>query len=320
MKRISTIILFLSAFVALYAQRADYSIEYETHKIGVFNPEWETSQTLNPKKFEHITGYFREELAQIIINGVKEKKVKIYDNRKRELNLDSVISQIISFEKQLGTYLDKKDVWNYIIPYISAYDFEEAVNYNYKNLTIEKQIISYQPYIVHYKSFNEDGNDTVQMPLFWIFPKDTAKDNPKHPIDRSVIYIPDTVLSVLQLKYPVKMPFTASLFDKIQNKKIPLLHSDGTEFASPKEIDDLFVLKSTATIYNDETGEEKAIDTYSDLTEEDITAVRIAENWAIKPYNLEILKTVQYFLPLYPYDENLYRQLGVRITCNKNSK
>ena len=315
MKKIFSLIVFLMFISELNAQRDNYGIEYETHKVGVFNPEWELYHTLNPKKFEHITGYFREELAHIIIDGVKEKRVKIYDSRKRELNLDSVISHIILFEKKQGVYLGKDEVLDYIIPYISAYDFEEAVTYNYKDLSIEKQVIAYQPYIVHYKSFDNDGKDTVQMPLFWIFPKDTLKDNPKHPIDRKVVTIPDTVLTVSDLKYPVKMPFTASLFDKIKNRKIHVLKSDATEFKTFKETDDLFVIKGTAYVYNEQTETDSIISTYSDITEDDITAIRTAENWGIKKYNLEIMKYVRYFLPLYQYDDNVFRQLGVRITC-----
>lgn len=317
MKRISTIIFFISVFVLANGQRADYSIEYETHKIGVFNPEWEISQSLNPQKYEHITGYFREELARIILNGVKQRKVKIYDERKRELNLDSIINKIISFEEQQGNYLNKNNVLDYIVPYISAYDFEEAVTYNYKDLSIDKKIISYQPYIVHYKSFNNEGKDTIQLPLFWIFPKDTLKDKSKDHTDKDIVTIPDTILSVLELKYPVKMPFTLSIFDQVQNKKIQVFHTDGKEFNSPKEIDDLFVQKGSTYVYDEQTGTEKEINTYSDIIPEDISAIRIAEIWAIKTHNLEILKSVKYFLPLYPYDEKMFRQLGIRITCKK---
>ena len=313
MKKISIFVILVSVFAFAFSQRTDYSIEYETHKVGVFNPQWEVSGTLNPKKYEHITGYFREELAKIILDGVSQKRVKVYDNRKRELNIDTVINKIIAFEKTLGVTIDKSNVWDYIIPFISAYDFEEAVTYNFRNLNIEKKIISYQPYIVHYKSFREDAVDTVQFPLFWIFPKDTLKDNAKSTENLNTFLIPDTVLSVLELKYPVKMPFTSSLFDQVQNKKIHVLTSDGEEFKSPKDIDDLFVQKGSASIYDDQTETERLIDTYSDITAEDITAIRIAENWAITPYNLEIKKIVQYFLPLYPYDDNVYKQLGIRV-------
>ena len=318
MKKISTFVILVSVVVVAFSQRSDYSIEYETHKVGVFNPEWEITGTLNPKKYEHITGYFREELAKIIFDGVSQKRIKIYDNRKRELNIDTVINKIIAFEKSLGVTLDKSKVWDYITPFISAYDFEEAVTYNFKNLNIEKKIISYQPYIVHYKSFKEDAVDTIQFPLFWIFPKDTLKDNAKFSIDKNIFSIPDTVLSVLELKYPVKMPFTSSLFDQVQNKRIHVLTSDGEEFKSPKEIDDLFVQKGSTSVYDDQTETERLIDTYSDVTAEDIVAIRIAENWSIIPYNLEIKKTVQYFLPLYPYDDNVYNQLGIRILRTGN--
>ena len=318
MKKISIFVILVSVFAFAFSQRTDYSIEYETHKVGVFNPQWEVSGTLNPKKYEHITGYFREELAKIILDGVSQKRVKVYDNRKRELNIDTVINKIIAFEKTLGVTIDKSNVWDYIIPFISAYDFEEAVTYNFRNLNIEKKIISYQPYIVHYKSFREDAVDTVQFPLFWIFPKDTLKDNVKSTENLNTFLIPDTVLSVLELKYPVKMPFTSSLFDQVQNKKIHVLTSDGEEFKSPKDIDDLFVQKGSASIYDDQTETERLIDTYSDITAEDITAIRIAENWAITPYNLEIKKIVQYFLPLYPYDDNVYKQLGIRVLKIRN--
>ncbi len=318
MKTKLLIILSVLFSIGLNAQKSDYSIEYETHKVGVFNPEWECFQSLNHQKYEHLTGYFREELAKIILDKVKNKEIKIYDNRKREINLDSVINRVIAFEKKQGKTLNKNNALTYIIPYISAYDFEEAVKYNYKDLTIDKQIIAYQPYIVHYKSFGENCDDTIQMPLFWIFPKDTAKQVSKNTINTPIFSIPDTILSVLELKYPVKMPLTLSIFDNVQGKKIPLLHSDGSNFVSPKEIDDLFVLKSTASIYDEETGRDSVINTYSDLLPEDITAIRIAENWSIDPTTLMIKKKVRYFLPLYPYDEKTFKQLGVRITCKEN--
>lgn len=153
----------------------------------------------------------------------------------------------------------------------------------------------------------------MQLPLFWIFPKDTLRDNPKHPVDKSSINIPDTVLSVLELKYPVKMPFTASIFNNVQNKRMAVYHSDGSEFKTPKEIDDLFVIKKKVSIYNEQTDNDSIITTYSDILPEDITAIRIAENWSIKPYNLEIQKKVKYFLPLYPFDDETFVQLGIRI-------
>ncbi len=312
------IILAILFSINLNAQKRDYSIEYETHKVGVFNPEWECFQSLNPQKYEHLTGYFREELAKIILDKVRKKEIKIYDNRKRELSLDSVINRIIIFEKQQGKTLNKNNALTYIIPYISAYDFEEAVTYNYKDLTIEKQIIAYQPYIVHYKSFGENCDDSIQMPLFWIFPKDTIKQENKNTTTPPIFSIADTILSILELKYPVKMPLTLSIFDNVQGKKIPLLHSDGSNFVSPKEIDDLFVLKSIASIYDEQTGKDSVINTYSDILPEDISAIRIAENWSIDPSTLMIKKQVQYFLPLYLYDEKTFKQLGVRITCKKN--
>lgn len=318
MKKI--IVLFILCFAGLcaYSQRETYSIEYENHKVGVFNPEWEINHTLNPNKYEHITGYFREELSKTIINAVKSKKVKIYDIRKRELSIDTVVERIISFEKEhFHNIIAKDTALDYIIPFISAYDFEEGVRYDYKNLSIEKKVLAYCPYIVRYKTFNGENNDSVQMPLFWIFPKDTMQNNPKTPVAENIVSIPDTILSVLTLKYPVKMPFTSSIFENVQGKKISVNRSDGSEFKTPKEIDDLFVIKKSVSIYDEETGNDIFKTVYSDIVPDDIEAVRIAEQWAIKPSTLEILKTVKYFLPLYKYDEDFYTQLGVRIWVKK---
>lgn len=299
------------------AQTANYDIEYETHKVGVFNPEWEITHTLNPIKYEHITGFFREELAKTIIDAVKNKKIKIYDNRKRELNVDSVANQIIKFEKSKFNHIVGKDsVWDYIIPFIGAYDFEEAITYHFDNLMIEKKTISYCPYIVRYKHFDDDNNDSVQMPLFWIFPKDTVNQynlKNKQTFQPEYLSIPDTVLSVLTLKYPVKMPFTRNIFDLVQSKKLNVQKSDGTNFKASKELDDLFVIHRTATIELDDPVRDSVIDTYSDIIPEDITAIRIAENWQIRKDNLDIIKTVNYFLPLYPYGEKTYSQLGFRV-------
>lgn len=314
MKKIIFLILLCASFISLNAQRETYSIEYENHKVGVFNPEWEINHTLNPNKYEHITGFFREELAKTIIETVKSKQVKIYDIRKRELNLDTVINRIIEFERiHFNHILGKDTALNYIIPFISAYDFEEGVRYDYQNLSIEKKVLAYCPYIVRYKNFNGENNDSIHMPLFWIFPKDTATNNNGKQTTNTIFFIPDTVLSVLQLKYPVKMPFTSSIFDNVQGKKIKVYHSNGSEFKTPKEIDDLFILSKSVEIYDETTDKEIFKTVYSDIVPEDIEAIRIAENWAINTSTLEILKTVQYFLPLYKYDEDFYTQLGVRI-------
>ncbi|MBP3254508.1 MAG: hypothetical protein J6M30_08385 [Bacteroidales bacterium] len=331
MKKIFALNILLTVCVTLFAQKSDYSIEYENCQVGVFNPQWETSHTLNPNKYEHITGYFREELAKTILDAVKSKRIRIYDIRKRELNLDTVINRIILFEQQQGTTLTKQNALDYIIPYISAYDFEEAVTYRFSSLSIEKKVLAYCPYIVHYKSFAEDENDTVRMPLFWIFPKDSTVENfvlqnkNAKPSDKTkqtlvsdtVLHIPDTVLSVLKLKYPVKMPFTSNIVEQTQSKQLHVYRSDGSEFKSSREIDGLFVLKRTILVYNDMTGTDTLIDTYSDIIAEDISAVRVAENWQINPVNLEIIKKVQYFLPLYDYDDQTYAQIGFRIINKK---
>ena len=320
-KKIFLLILSFLCCIAAVAQRETYSIEYENHKVGVFNPDWEVNHSLNPNKYEHITGYFREELAKTIIDAVKTKKVKIYDIRKRELSIDTVVNRIIEFELlNFNHNLAKDSALNFIIPFMSAYDFEEGVRYDYENLSIEKKVLAYCPYVVRYKTFNGENNDSVQMPLFWIFPKDTVKQDAKQPIIKNILAIPDTVLSVLTLKYPVKMPFTSAIFDKVQGKKIKVFHSDGSEFKSLKEIDNLFVLSKSVEIYDEATDKETFKTVYSDIVPEDIEAIRIAENWGINDATLEIVKTVQYFLPLYKYDEDFYTQLGVRIWCNKQKQ
>lgn len=322
MKKIIYLLLVLCSF-GLKSQNETYSIEYEKHKVGVFNPEKEINHSLNPKKFEHITGYFREELAKTILNAVKTNQIKIYDERKRELNIDSVANRIIAFEKKnFNNILKKEDVWDFIVPYVSAYDFEEGVRYDYKTLSIEKKVLAYCPYVVRYKNFNGEKNDSVQMPLFWIFlNKNEVLDNNKKETNnfKPIFDIPDTVLSLLPLKYPVKMPFTFSLFDNIQNKKIDVYRSNGEEFKTVKEVEDLFVLKKNVSIYDEETGQDVLKTVYTDIVPEDIEAIRIAETWSINPNTLEIIKRVQYFLPLYPYDEDIFMQLGVRIINKSKS-
>lgn len=301
------------------SQPSNYDIEYQNQKIGVFNPQWETSHVLNPRKYEHLTGYYREELAKTILQAVKNRQVKIYDQRKRELSLDSVEKKIILFETTRFNHPISKDtLWDYLVPFISAYDFEEAITYRFDNLTIEKKTISYCPYLVHYKSFDEQQIDTIEMPLFWIFPKDTIKDNKnknKKPLNIEYISLHDTVLSVLQLKYPVKRPFTTRIFDFLQEKNSRVKRSDGLEFKTLKEVDDLLVLHSTSLIEIGDTQKDSLIDTYSDILPEDLTAIRIGESWQIRTDNLDIIKTVHFFLPLYLYDEKTYKQLGCRILC-----
>ncbi len=313
-------VLVLCLFVTsniCFSQSSNYDIEYQSQKIGVFNPQWEMSHILNPRKYEHLSGYYREQLAREILQAVKNRKVKIYDQRKREISIDSVEKQIIAFEtKRFNHPISKDTLWDYIVPFISAYDFEEAVKYNFDKLTIEKKTISYCPYLVHYKSFDEQKIDTVEMPLFWIFPKDTIKEKnskSKQPVSKEYISLHDTVLSVLELKYPVKRPFTTRIFDLLHEKDPRVKRPDNTEFKTIKEVDDLLVLHSTALIEIAQTQKDSVIDTYSDIIPEDLTAIRIGESWQIRTDNLDIIKTVHFFLPLYLYDEKTYRQLGCRI-------
>lgn len=316
MKKIILLILAFFVFDAVYSQTETYSIEYETHKVGVFNPEWEIEHILNPNKYEHITGFFREELAKTIVDAVKTKRVKIFDIRKREITLDTVVKNIINFERENFNHIIGKDsALTYIIPFISAYDFEEAVRYDYKNLGIEKKVTAYCPYIIRYKQFNGEKNDSVQMPLFWIFPKDTVKMQPNEKIEDNIVSIPDTVISVLDLKYPVQMPLSTSIFENVKEKKVKVYHSDGSEFKTPKEIDNLFVIshKITFTIANEESEKDTTQTVFDDILPEDIIGLRIGEKWAINKKNLIISKKIDYFLPLFKYDENNSLQLGVRI-------
>lgn len=307
MKKI-VLIVFLFCGISVYSQSyQEYSIEHNFQKVGVFNPLWETDQILNPTKYEHLTGYFREELANIILTAVSEKKVKIFDERKREISLDTVIKQIIDFEKtNFGINLGKDSVFSYIKKYISAYQFEEFTTYNYKHLTLSKKVKAYCPYLVRYKNFDSSTPDSVQLPLFWIFPEENAKHT-------EVFNIPDTILSLQNLKYPAQMPFSTSLFSKINKDEIKIFKSNGDSFSTKKEIENLFVIENTYIYFDEQTETEQIQKSYSDIIPEDIIALRIGENWSINPQTLEIFKSVRYYLPLYKFDEKGFTQLGIKI-------
>lgn len=315
MKRV-IFILFLLIGIKLSAQSfGNHSIEHEFHKLGVFNPQWEIEQTLNPIKYEHITSYFREELASTILSAVKDKKIPIYDERKREVSLDSVIKSIIDFEKRhFNIELGKDSVFSYISKYISAYQFEEFIDYNYNNVSLSKKVKGYCPYLVRYRSFSSEIIDTVQLALFWIFPEENKVEKPV-----TLLNIPDTVLSVHGLKYPVQMPFTTSLFSKINKDEIKAFKSNGEDFNTKKEIEDLFVLENTFVLFDEESNTERIQKSYSDIIPEDIIALRIGEGWSINPITLEIFKNIYFYLPLYQYEDKGYSQLGIRI-YNKNQK
>ena len=317
MKRFVIIIFALTISFIGFAQQPTHSIEYEYHNVGVFNPEWEIYHSLNPKKFEHITGYYREELAKIIFNAVSSKQVKIYDQRKREISIDTVLNRIIEFEKrEFGHTLKKDSVFKFIYPYISAYSFEEFVKYDFKTLSLEKTIKAYCPTLVRYKSFTDTKVDTVRLELFWIFPQDEVEEEyskKNKEIKDDYFNIPDTIISLQPLKYPVQNPYTTSLFYKAKNKDASIVRADGSKFNAPKEVDDLFILKSTVYIENEETGVEEKKEVTSDIIPEDITHIRLGELWSINRNNLQIKKQVKYIIPLYVYDDKGFRQLGIRI-------
>lgn len=318
MKKLALLFIGLFISIGVFSQTDTYSIEHEYHKVGVFNPEWEIYHSLNPKKFEHITGYYREELAKIILDGVKSKRVKIYDIRKREITLDSVIKKVIEFEqKEFGHTLKKDSVLNFIYPYISAYSFEEFINYNFKTLALEKEVKAYCPTLVRYKSFSDQKVDTVQLQLFWLFPENETFEMATKPKDKKPIgsdfNIPDTIISLQPLKYPVQNPYTTSLFQKAKNREACILKADGSKFKAPKEIEDLFIIKKTVLIENDETGTSEKKEVTSDILPEEINNIRIGENWSINKQTLLIKKQVKYIIPLLDQDEKGFLQLGIRI-------
>lgn len=296
------IICLINGF-SLFSQ--DYSIEYEHKRVGVFNPEWEFYQTLNPNKYEHITGYYREGLSEIIIDAVEKGRIEIYDKRKRKLSLDSLINKLIEFEKDLsGRILNKGEALRYFIPYISAFEFEEFVNYNFTTLRLEKKIKAYSPIIIRYKDFEGSEEDRVEMPLFWIFPEEE--------LEGEEFIIPDTILSLQVLKYPVKTPYTNSIFQKSKDRDRSIIRPDGSPFESPKEIDKVFVEEFSFLFYNEETNMEEFREATKDIYPEDIDYMRIAENWSIDLNSLAIRKKPLYIIPLLETDRG-FRQLGIRV-------
>lgn len=315
MKKI--IIILVLSFISFsgFAQEYNYSIEHEYNKVGVFNPEWEIYNSINPRKFEHITGYYREELAKIIIDGISSKRVKIYDIRKREISIDTVIKRVIEFEaKEFGNKLSKDSVFKFILPYISTYYFEEFIRYDYKTLALDKNVKAYCPTLVRYKSFTDEKIDTLELQLFWIFPESENTEFTSKPKENPDNFnIPDTVISLQKLKYPVQNPYSNSIFAKAKNKDASIFKSDGTKFKAPKEVDDLFILKRTILIENDETGLEEKREVVSDIIPEDINNIRIGETWSIDKGNLEIFKKVKYLIPLLDQDDRGFMQLGIRI-------
>ena len=312
MKKIILILFLTISFVAQSQSYGEYAIEHEFHKVGVFNPQWEIDKVLNPVKYEHLTGYFREELAEIILTAVKDKKVKIYDERKREITLDTLIKTIIFFEKQhFNIELGKDTVFSYIKKYISSYQFEEFLTYNYKNISLSKQIKAYCPYMVRYKTF-ENEKDTLELPLFWIFPE----ENPDNKTPQ-LLNIPDTILSAHSLKYPVQMPFTTNLFSKINKDEVKVYKTNSEDFTTKKEIEKLFVMENSYVYFDEQTETEKIMKGFSDIIPEDIIALRIGEKWSINPVTLEFFKKIYFYLPLYQFDEKIFSQLGIRV-YNKN--
>lgn len=312
MKKFFCISVLVFAVLGGQAQYMTHSIEHEFHCVGVFNPEWEQEHVLNPAKYEHLTGYFREKLAEVILSAVKQKRVRIYDERKREMNLDTLMRRISDFEFAFsGRRIGVDTLFEYITPFVSAYQFEEFVNYNYEDLSMEKRVKAYCPHVIRYKAFNGEPDDTVRMPLFWIFPSDSTSGG--------LVSLHDTVLSVHELRYPAQMPFASSLFELVKQKKLKVYRPDGSEFSTPKQVDDLFVLKNTYTYYDETTGGESLRTGYSDIMPEDIIAIRIGENWVIDPKTLNIKKEIFFFLPLYRYDDERFGQLGLRV-YNKNHR
>lgn len=312
-KTIIILLLIISCFGAKAQSFGQHSIEHQFQKVGVFNPQWEIEQVLNPKKYEHLTGYFREMLAETILSAVKENRVKIYDERKREINLDTVIKSIIDFEQQhFNITLGKDSVFSYIKKYVCAYQFEEFVDYNYENVSLSKKVKAYCPYLVRYKSFSSPQIDTVQLPLFWIFPQESTDKK-----EIKLLEIPDTLQCLQELKYPVQMPFSTSLFSKINKDEIKVYKSDGEEFSTKKEIEKLFVMENSYIYFDEQTETEKIMKGFSDIIPEDIIALRIGEKWSINPITLEIFKKIYFYLPLYQFDEKTFTQLGIRV-YNKN--
>lgn len=107
------------------------------------------------------------------------------------------------------------------------------------------------------------------------------------------------------------------MFTKINKDEIKVYKSNGEEFSTKKEIEDLFVMENTYVYFDEQTEAEILQKGFSDIIPEDIIALRIGEGWSINPLTLEFYKKIYFYLPLYQFDEKGFTQLGLRI-YNKN--
>ena len=60
------------------------------------------------------------------------------------MNIDTVAKEIIDFEKRFsGKTIAKDSIWDYIVPFVGAFQFEEFVNYTYQDIALEKKVKDY---------------------------------------------------------------------------------------------------------------------------------------------------------------------------------
>ena len=99
----------------------------------------------------------------------------------------------------------------------------------------------------------------------------------------------------------------------MQQGRIKVFKPDGSEFSTPKQVEDLFVIKNNFVFYDENTGQESIKSAFSDIMPEDIISIRVAEGWDIDRGSLNIRKRIYFYLPLYRYDDERFGQLGIRV-------
>jgi hypothetical protein len=157
---------------AKYEQIITEKIQYDvTIKNNDSDLEW---------WIQNIEGPQRDKFINIIFDNINENKLKIFNMNHQEVSLESIVSNLFTFDTiQLQKNGKKKQIIDTVfisnsfnIKNITKIRFDEKWTFNEKTLVVNKDIKGFCPVLVSEKRKDIASTD---LPLFWIYADTNTK-------------------------------------------------------------------------------------------------------------------------------------------------
>lgn len=270
---------------------------------------------------ENIEGPQRDKFINLIMDAVKNNKVKIYDVNHKELKYEDVITHLMTYDtikssnKKGPNSADEVLISNgFDKNKITQFRFDERWTMSDKTFDLKKEVFGFCPIMAE---DNKEGITKYKQPLFWIYPDTNVTDtsNATFVITKKIQYSvlikakeKSTDWWVNNIETTQRDSFINKIINAVLDNKLKAYdYSD--KLVTKESFNKMNYFSDTLTELDDVTGEMKTSIINHDLDKKSIIIVRFTEEWS---YNTKTFKFNKRILALSPMTEVLGGQGELR--------